>query len=72
MNLVLLGPPGSGKGTLAKLLSSELNIPHISTGDMLREEAKSGTFLGKKVKLFMKKGELPNHLLKGCANPDFK
>jgi len=58
MNLVLLGPPGSGKGTLAKLLSSELDIPHISTGDILREEAKLGTFLGKKVKLFMEKGEL--------------
>ncbi len=58
MNLVLLGPPGSGKGTLAKLLSSELKIPHISTGDILREEAKSGTPLGKKVKPFMEKGEL--------------
>ncbi len=58
MNLVLLGPPGSGKGTLAKLLSSELKIPHISTGDILREEAKLGTFLGKKVKPFMEKGEL--------------
>ncbi|KPK78784.1 MAG: adenylate kinase [candidate division Zixibacteria bacterium SM23_73] len=58
MILVLLGPPGSGKGTLAKLLSSQLNIPHISTGDILREEAKLGTFLGKKVKLFMEKGEL--------------
>lgn len=58
MNLVLLGPPGSGKGTLAKLLSSKLSIPHISTGDILREEAESGTALGKKVKPFMKKGEL--------------
>jgi adenylate kinase len=58
MNLVLLGPPGSGKGTLAKLLSSELKIPHISTGDILREEAKLGTFLGEKVKPFMVKGEL--------------
>lgn len=58
MNLVLLGPPGSGKGTLAKRLSSELNIPHISTGDILREEAKLGTPLGKRVKLFMEKGEL--------------
>jgi adenylate kinase len=58
MNLVLLGPPGSGKGTLAKLLSSELKIPHISTGDILREEAKLGTFLGKKAKPFMEKGEL--------------
>lgn len=58
MNLVLLGPPGSGKGTLAKLLSSELKIPHISTGDILREETKLGTCLGKKVKPFMEKGEL--------------
>jgi adenylate kinase len=58
MNLVLLGPPGSGKGTLAKLLSSELKIPHISTGDMLRKEAKLGTFLGNKVKPLMEKGEL--------------
>jgi len=58
MNLVLLGPPGSGKGTLAKLLSSELKIPHISTGDILREEAKLETYLGKKVKPFMEKGEL--------------
>lgn len=58
MNLVLLGPPGSGKGTLAKLLSLEFNIPHISTGDILREEAKGGTLLGRKVKIFMEKGEL--------------
>lgn len=58
MILVLLGPPGSGKGTLAKLLSAELNIPHISTGDILREEVKLGTLLGKKVKLFVERGEL--------------
>ncbi|MCK4427505.1 MAG: adenylate kinase [candidate division Zixibacteria bacterium] len=58
MILVLLGPPGSGKGTLAKLLSAKLNIPHISTGDILREEIKLGTLLGKKVKLFVERGEL--------------
>jgi adenylate kinase len=58
MNLVFLGPPGSGKGTLAKRLSSALNIPHISTGDILREEAKLGTPLGGKVTLFMEKGQL--------------
>lgn len=64
MNLVLLGPPGSGKGTLAKLLSSELSIPHISTGDILREEAKAGTLLGKEAAPSMKKGELvPDHLV---------
>jgi len=58
MNLVLLGPPGSGKGTQAKLLTAELKIPHISTGDILREEAKLGTLLGKEVRPFMEKGEL--------------
>jgi adenylate kinase len=64
MNLVLLGPPGSGKGTLAKLLSSELSIPHISTGDILREEARAGTLLGKEVAPYMRKGELvPDHLV---------
>jgi len=64
MILVLLGPPGSGKGTLAKLLSSELNIPHISTGDILREEVKLGTLLGKKVKPFVEEGELvPDHIV---------
>lgn len=58
MNLVLLGPPGSGKGTLAKLLSAELKVPQISTGDILREEANRETLLGSKVKPFMEKGEL--------------
>jgi adenylate kinase len=58
MNLVLLGPPGSGKGTQAKLLSAELKIPHISPGDILREEAKLRTLLGKEVRPFMEKGEL--------------
>lgn len=76
MNLVLLGPPGSGKGTLAKLLSSELNILHISTGDILREEAKSGTSLGRKVIPFIEKGELvPDQLVlevvkEGLRKPD--
>jgi len=56
--LILLGTPGSGKGTLAKLLSSELKMPHISPGDILREEVKQGNPLGKIAKPFMEKGEL--------------
>ncbi|RKX51341.1 MAG: adenylate kinase, partial [Thermotoga sp.] len=58
MNLVFLGPPGAGKGTYAKKLREHVNIPHISTGDMFREAATSGTELGKKVKEIMEKGEL--------------
>lgn len=58
MNFVFLGAPGAGKGTQAALLSEKLGIPHISTGDMLREELKKGTPLGDKVKAFMAKGEL--------------
>jgi adenylate kinase len=58
MNLIILGPPGSGKGTLAKLLSSELGVPHISTGDMLREEVHQGSLLGEIAKPFMGTGKL--------------
>lgn len=58
MNFIFLGAPGAGKGTQAALLSEKLGIPHISTGDMLREELKKGTSLGLKVKAFMVKGEL--------------
>ncbi len=58
MNLIFLGSPGSGKGTLAKLLSSTLGIPHISPGDILREEVKQSSELGKLAFPVMKKGEL--------------
>jgi len=58
MNLVLLGPPGAGKGTLANSLKKSLNIPHISTGDILREEMKDDTPLGREVKLFIESGKL--------------
>jgi adenylate kinase len=54
----LLGAPGAGKGTQAEILSQRLGIPHISTGDMLREELKKGTPLGGKVRVYMAKGEL--------------
>ncbi|MFA5165481.1 MAG: adenylate kinase [Candidatus Omnitrophota bacterium] len=58
MKLVLLGPPGAGKGTQAKVLSKEFGIPHISTGDILRESVKAQSPIGLKAKVYMDKGEL--------------
>lgn len=58
MRLVLLGPPGAGKGTQAKVLSQTYAIPHISTGDILREAVKNNAPVGKKAKAYMDKGEL--------------
>jgi adenylate kinase len=64
MQIVLFGPPGAGKGTQAKFLAEEFNIPHISTGDILRENVKKGTALGIKARSYMDKGELvPDQLL---------
>lgn len=56
--IVLLGPPGAGKGTQAKMISEKLDIPHISTGDILRESVKKDTPLSREVKQVMEKGEL--------------
>ncbi len=58
MRLVLLGAPGSGKGTQAKLLMDRKNIPQVSTGDLLRAAVKAGTELGQKAKAAMDAGEL--------------
>ena len=58
MKLILLGAPGAGKGTQAEIISKKLNIPTISTGNMLREAMKNGTELGLKVKNFMDNGQL--------------
>lgn len=58
MNIVLLGPPGIGKGTVATKLSKKLGIPHIATGDMLRENAAQKTKLGLDAKPYMDKGLL--------------
>ncbi|HIE30801.1 MAG TPA: adenylate kinase, partial [Methanosarcinales archaeon] len=56
MNIILLGPPGSGKGTQAAVLSEKLKIPHISTGDLLRRAI--GTELGNRAAEYMNRGEL--------------
>ena len=58
MRIILLGAPGAGKGTQAKTISEKLNIPHISTGDIFRENIKGNTPLGQKAKEYMDKGEL--------------
>ena len=64
MNIIFLGPPGAGKGTQAKLVAERFHIPHISTGDMLREAVTNGSELGKKVKNIMESGELvPDDLM---------
>ena len=60
----MLGPPGAGKGTQARMISEALNFPHISTGDMLREALRSETELGRKAKGFMETGALvPDELV---------
>jgi len=53
MNLIFIGPQGSGKGTQAKIISEKLNLCHISTGDLLREAVKEGSKLGKKAKQYI-------------------
>ena len=79
MQIILLGAPWAGKGTQAKFISDHLNIPQISTGDMLRASVSKGTELGLKAKVLMEKGELvPDDLIldlvkdriseKDCAN----
>jgi len=78
MYLVLLGPPGAGKGTQAKRLAERLDLPHISTGDILRQNVKDGTELGKQAKGIMEKGLLvPDELVASMldrrfSQPDIK
>jgi adenylate kinase len=78
MFLVLLGPPGAGKGTQAKRLAEKLGLPHISTGDILRQNVKDDTELGRQAKGIMEKGLLvPDDLVAKMLderfnNPDIK
>lgn len=68
MNIILLGPPGAGKGTQAKKIVEKYQIPHISTGDILREAVASETELGKKAVEFMNHGELvPDEIVIGIV-----
>lgn len=76
--LIFLGAPGSGKGTQGQVLATHLDIPHISTGDMLRQAIADGTALGNQAKAYMDKGELvPDQLILGMieerlGQPDAK
>ena len=64
MKIMLLGPPGGGKGTQAKYIEEKWRIPQISTGDMLRENVNNNTSLGLEAKTYMDKGELvPDHVI---------
>ena len=64
MRIVVLGPPGAGKGTQAEMLERELGLKHLSTGDILREEVRKETELGKRAEKYMKSGELvPDDLI---------
>jgi adenylate kinase len=66
LNLILLGPPGAGKGTQADRLRDDFVLPHISTGDILREQVTEGTELGKEAKRYMDAGELvPDDVIVG-------
>lgn len=78
MKLILLGPPGAGKGTQSVVLAKKYDLPHISTGDILRESVKSGQPLGLKAKEYMDKGALvPDEIVTGIVverlkDPDAK
>lgn len=78
MRLVMMGPPGAGKGTQAIMLAGKLSVPHISTGDIFRDAIKNGTELGKKAKSYMEAGDLvPDDITvlivrERLSNPDCK
>ena len=73
MNLILLGPPGAGKGTQAAKIVKKYDIPHISTGDIFRANIKEGTELGKKAQEYMNRGELvPDELVVEIATDRLK
>jgi adenylate kinase len=72
MNIILIGPPGAGKGTQATRMIDRLQVPQISTGDMFRAAVKEGTPMGKKAKEYMDKGALvPDEVVIGVVNERF-
>lgn len=73
MILLLLGPPGAGKGTQGELLAKELGIPKIATGDVLRAALRDGTKLGKEAKSYMDRGDLvPDEVILGIMREKFE
>ncbi len=73
MNLILLGPPGAGKGTQAKMLMDKYDIPQISTGDILRAAVKDGTEMGRQAKEYMDAGKLvPDEVIIGIVKDRLK
>lgn len=73
MKIILLGSPGVGKGTYAAAMKTKLNIPHISTGDLFRENIKSQTELGKKAEEYVNKGDLvPDEITIGMLKQRIK
>ncbi|MCD6466438.1 MAG: adenylate kinase [Methanomicrobia archaeon] len=73
MRLILLAPPGAGKGTQAELIEQKFRVAHISTGDLLREAVKKGTILGLKAKKYMDKGKLvPDEVVIGIIKDKIK
>ena len=73
MKIIMLGAPGAGKGTQAKMIAEKYSIPHISTGDIYRANIKNGTELGKKAKSYMDKGQLvPDELTLDLIMDRFK
>ncbi len=73
MNIILIGPPGAGKGTQAKRMIDRLGVPQISTGDMFRAAVKEGSPMGKKAKEYMDKGALvPDDVVIGVVKERFE
>ncbi len=73
INLILLGPPGAGKGTQAQMISERYHIPQISTGDILRKAVRENTLLGMRAKEFMERGELvPDEVVIGIVEERLK